>query len=301
MLCNDIIRHVSEFLSFKDIYNLKQTCLDYKIIPYPSLKKSFSETINLKLNLDKDDAFGKNLLGIISEHNELSISGELILEILHQELYSSDMEIYVHVNFDYEKDLMKSELSKELDKSESYKKLSFYLKQNNFKISSWERTSFWLHSYFVNRNKKEIKITFIPIPMEEKVNKTVDITFCNNYYDGNILFLSNPNDIFNKSGKLNSYSSENLKYFADLDDFTSDFEKVLLHQRSFINKGYQVLLDRNIFEFEKDDDVKVQITDEMISVSIENEFAGIYGYYTFKAHSQDKDFVIDTKFSSKVE
>jgi hypothetical protein len=301
MFCYDIVHRISQFLSFKDIYYLRQTCQYFKTIPYPSLKKSFSETINSLLNLNKNDIFAKHLLEVINEHKELSIAGSLILEILNEESYDSTIEIYVHINYDCMKSCFDNDLKERKAQSESYKKLVLYLKQNEFSsYSGYElggANQFWHNKTFKNKYGKEIRIVFIPILMEEKIRKTVDMTFCNNYYDGDILYLSNPNDIFNKSGKLNSYSSENLKYFADLKDFTSDFEKILYHLRTFHDFGYEISIDGNIFIFEKEDPnyvAKFRIFTDQVLVSINNSFTGSYTNYTFKEHSHKGNFVLET-------
>jgi predicted nucleotidyltransferase len=194
MLCIDIIHLIVSYSKPLDVLNIRLLCKDYiQNINYKSIENLFIEKINTVSGFEIDHIFAKNLLTIIKKYKELTISGSIILQILNQENYeNSDIDIYCNIK--NRGDKAYEELIRYLNKFETLDEVEGF--HPTYTIHHWHV------KHIRNMNKKIIDIVIMPMSALDKVNNLKELSFCNNYYDGNTLFLSNYNDIINKTGFL---------------------------------------------------------------------------------------------------
>jgi hypothetical protein len=240
MLCIDIIHLIVSYSKPLDVLNIRLLCKDYiQNINYKSIENLFIEKINTVSGFEIDHIFAKNLLTIIKKYKELTISGSIILQILNQENYeNSDIDIYCNIK--NRGDKAYEELIRYLNKFETLDEVEGF--HPTYTIHHWHV------KHIRNMNKKIIDIVIMPMSALDKVNNLKELSFCNNYYDGNTLFLSNYNDIINKTGFL-EYSIS-MDKFLDY-DYLNDtkLSGFIVRLDKYNKRGFKIKINKDFFKY----------------------------------------------------
>lgn len=266
IFCTDLVTLITSYLSIKDFIEFTLTCKKYKNSPYLSLKSNFINILNKFYNLEnKTDDFSKNFIDIISNYDELSLQGTFLLDLVNNEPFDNNTEIDIFCKHNiidedssiyYQYDFFCGKLQT----YEPYISLNNLLINNNFSRynpnnnkkynkkhtpSEFEYIKDW---YFFTFNKtidkdKSKKINIYIVPQNQIIN---NVSFCNNFYDGKKLFLSNPHDIINKLGKLD-FDQKTLKCMGELflETKISTFIDIL---KKYHLKKYKILIDTKIIK-----------------------------------------------------
>lgn len=247
MFCIDIINIIGSFSKPLDVLSIKLLCKEFNKIYHKNIYDLFKEKINQVVGLEEDHTFAVGLLTIIKKYKELSISGSLILQILNQEDYeNSDIDIYCNI-----KGIVSR--NENINNFDPFRELLKYF--NNFeilRIQNGLHPTYMINSWLIkhinkkSNGKKVFDIILMPSSARDRIANLKELSFCNNYYNGDTLFLSNYSHIINKTGYL-EYSILMNKYLES--DGGSKISKLFTRLEKYYQRDYTIKINKDFFKY----------------------------------------------------
>lgn len=283
MLPTDIISIVVTYLGFLDCFQARLTCKQYSTIKQNSILSSLIRLVNAKMGFDKKSNFGKELMQIIKKYPELSLGGSSLIEIINEEIYeNSDIDIYLNnSNYNFKgREEVDNKIS--LYESEPYLTLENLFKTHNLMVNKGFHTIYRIDGYYVKTVECEDhiggKIEIVANPHEDltRVTKYRDFSFCNNFYDGKVLYIENLDSIVNKWGTYD-YNEDVIKTI-DFDLYSGPFDHVYERALKYCNRGFDVYIDLKACWALSDPDLYTKCKERKSINKIEECFLGENDY-----------------------
>lgn len=246
MLPIDVISTIVEYCDFVNCYNIRQICKNFYSIKQINFSNILSKLINIKMGFNKFDRFGFKLIEIIKKHNELAVGGSTIIEAINNEIYDkSDIDIYLNYHNSSNYDNIPLFNKQDVLQFSSYTDLISLFEEYKFSINDGFHTTYTVDNFFIKTiicsNGNTIQIVVNPFDHMYRATNMRDISFCNNFFDGNLLYIENLDCVINKWGTYD-YSETILKNI-DFTECTAPFAHVYSRAQKYYRRGFAVYID----------------------------------------------------------